>query len=70
MKYGISTNTFNQSTLFKFASSDDARKWLKTETYSFSTREIVTRRAAEKIFGKKEVERAEMWEEARSPWEK
>ena len=70
MRYGISYNTFNQPTLFKFASSEDAKKWLKTETYAFATREIVTRREAEKIFGKKEVERAEMWEETRSPWGK
>lgn len=70
MKYGISYNAFNQPELFKFASSEDAKKWLKTETYVFATREIVTRRAAEKIFGKKEVEKTEMWEEPRSPWGK
>ena len=70
MKYGISCNSFSQKKLLKFASPEDARKWLKTETFAFATREIITRREAEKIFGRKEAERAEIWQEVRAPWEK
>lgn len=66
MFYGVSS-TFNfgkwNHNVVKFNNEEEANKWLRTEEYNFSEREIMTKTAAIKLAGRKAVENAISYEE-------
>lgn len=61
--YGVSsTYKFEwKHTVYKFTSIEDAEKWLKTETYCFAERELMSKTAAENLAGKSAVKNASVW---------
>lgn len=60
--YGVSSKlefgTWNHVVYGPFTSEENAQKWLHTEEYDFRERELMSKTAAIKLAGKKEVENA------------
>ena len=58
--HGISSKNGEVKYVARFASHEDAVKWLNTEEYDFRDREIMGRTTAIRIAGKTAVENAVM----------